>query len=70
MNERIKELMTEAGYFSSGIIYNVYYLAEPTAIVAGPFPTVDAAVMGKDKFIAPYASLLKVVKSTIRAELV
>ena len=48
--------------------YNVYYLAASEGIVAGPFLTVDAAVLGKDKFIAPYAHLLTVVKSVIQAE--
>ena len=48
--------------------YNVYYLSDSDSIVAGPFSSVDLAVAGKKQFIAPYAALLKVVKSTIEAE--
>jgi hypothetical protein len=50
--------------------YNVYYLVNGDGIVAGPFPTVDAAVNEKwsKKFNAPFASLLTVVKSIIEAE--
>ena len=48
--------------------YKVYYLAGPEGIEAGPFPTVKAAVNGMLKFIPPYQTLLKVVKSTIEAE--
>ncbi len=48
--------------------YQVYYLVSGQGIVAGPFPTVDAAVMGKGKFEAPYRMLLTVVKGTIQAE--
>jgi hypothetical protein len=48
--------------------YNAYYLSGPDGIVAGPFATVDTAVEGKKKFVAPFASLLTVVKSTIEAE--
>ena len=48
--------------------YKAYYLLAPAGIVAGPFPTVDAAVEGKKKFFAPYAALLTVVKSNIEAE--
>lgn len=49
--------------------YTVYYLANAATdkIVGGPFPTVDAAVNDKKRFIAPMASLLTVVKSTIEA---
>jgi hypothetical protein len=49
--------------------YQVYYLVSSEGIEAGPFPTVDAAVHGKSKFIAPFQSLLSIVKSTIEAEL-
>jgi len=55
MNERMKE-------------YQVYYLVSAEGIEAGPFPTVDAAVHGKSKFIPPFQSLLSIVKSTIKAE--
>jgi hypothetical protein len=48
--------------------YQVYYLANGQGIVAGPFPTIDAAVAGKSKFEAPYRMLLSVVKSTVQAE--
>lgn len=48
--------------------YQVYYLVSGQGIVAGPFPTVDAAVAGKSKFVAPYRMLLSVVRSTIDAE--
>lgn len=48
--------------------YKVYYLVSGQGIVAGPFPTLDAAIAGKSKFIAPYQLLLSVVKSTIEAE--
>jgi hypothetical protein len=48
--------------------YQVYYLAGPDGIEAGPFPTVDAAVHGKKKFIPPYQTLLKVVKGVILTE--
>jgi hypothetical protein len=48
--------------------YNVYYLASGQGIVAGPFPTIDAAVHGKSKFEVPYRVLLSVVKSTIEVE--
>lgn len=50
--------------------HNVYYLKSPYGIEAGPFPTVDAAVHGKSKFIAPFQSLLTVVKSTLKVEAV
>jgi hypothetical protein len=48
--------------------YQVYYLVNGNSIVAGPFPTVDAAVHGKIKFVAPYRFLLSIVKSTVKAE--
>lgn len=48
--------------------YTVYYLASSNGIEAGPFPTVDAAVLGKNKFVAPYRGLLKVIRSTVEAE--
>ena len=48
--------------------YYVYYLVGGQGIVAGPFPTVDAAVAGKSKFEAPHRMLLSIVKSTIQAE--
>jgi len=50
------------------ITYTVYYLASVHGIEAGPFPTVDAAVSGKNKFPAPYRILLNVIRSTIEAE--
>lgn len=49
-------------------MYQVYYLVGPEGIEAGPFPTVDAAVNGKKKFIPPYQTLLKVVKGSILTE--
>jgi hypothetical protein len=48
--------------------YQVYYLVSAEGIEAGPFPTVDAAVRGKGKFIPPFQSLLSIVKSTVQAE--
>jgi hypothetical protein len=48
--------------------YQVYYLVSAEGIEAGPFPTVDAAVHGKSKFIPPFQSLLSIVKSTIQTE--
>lgn len=48
--------------------YQVYYIVNGRGIVAGPFPTIDAAVAGKSKFEAPYRMLLSVVKSIIQAE--
>lgn len=48
--------------------YQAYYLANADGIKAGPFPTVDAAVEGKKKFHPLYATLLTVVKSSIKAE--
>lgn len=45
--------------------YIVYYLVSSKGIEAGPFPTVDAAVLGKQKFIPPVRPLLTVVKSLI-----
>ena len=48
--------------------YYVYYLASGEGIEAGPFATVDAAVAGKKKFHPMYATLLKVVKGTVKAE--
>jgi hypothetical protein len=48
--------------------YQVYYLANAEGIHAGPFPTVEAAVEGKKKFHPLYATLLTVVKGSIKAE--
>lgn len=48
--------------------YQAYYLVSGQVIVAGPFPTVYAAVSGKKKFVPPYQMLLSIVKSTIQAE--
>jgi hypothetical protein len=48
--------------------YKVYYLLGPDGIEAGPFPTVDAAVKGKNFFTPPFAPLLKVVSSVIQVE--
>jgi hypothetical protein len=49
------------------MVYNAYYLVKGEQIVAGPFSSVDQAVNGKKKFIAPYAALLTIVKSSINA---
>ena len=45
--------------------YKAYFLAEGETIIAGPFPTVDAAIDGKKKFTAPYQASLDVIRGSV-----
>lgn len=53
------------------ITAKTYYLIDPSLqIIAGPFGTIEQAIRGKDKFIPPYASLLRVASSGVELEII
>lgn len=46
----------------------MYYLMREDRCVAGPFQTLDKAIEGKQRFIAPVRQFLTVVKHKIQVE--